>query len=140
MNIKKLILITTLFASALPAFADLGDTYPTSCRRYGGKGTVINGNWIKWNMVSNNGARAEIEEQFRANQVVAIRYFTDWNNTFLASAIWAQLQINSLRTQEWSEYYVDGSEGAAPGRYWNTTDQKIFARLRDHVRDCATGF
>ena len=128
---KKSFLILALVATALPALADLGDTYAISVHRYGGRGNVINGDWIGWLVTSSNGSRTRIQEQFRNNQAVAIRYFTDWNSTFYDSAVWAQLQANSRRGENWTEYSVDGSDGAAPGRYFHTDDDKIYGRLRN---------
>jgi hypothetical protein len=128
---RKTLLLLALFGAALPAFADLGDTYANSVHRYGSRGRVINKTWIEWVITGRNAHTTEIQEQFRNNQAVAIRYYTDWGNTFFDSAIWAQLQANSRRSQNWTEYYVDGNDGAAPGRYFHTDDDKIYARLRN---------
>jgi hypothetical protein len=122
-------LIWAVIASAVMAsngYADLGDTYRTSCKRYGGPGTVDQVNktmvWVERDL--NPSAPAwYVTEQFRNNQCVAICYTSSVaNSEILESAIWRQLSQNSTSAQVWYEYAKESGK-----RCFVTTDNKLYA-------------
>lgn len=106
-----------MLALAITAKADLGDTYATSCQRYGGKGTVIK-DTIAWER-----SGWLITEQFRNNQCVAIVYNAVGGGNFSEAAIWTFLSKNASHAQNWREY------GDVTGRAFVTNDDRLYAKF-----------
>jgi hypothetical protein len=118
---KKLFLIPALVASALPAFADLGDTYAQSVHAYGrpsgSKGTIV---W--WAPRSSN--RSWLGETFYHNQCVAVYYVFTNGYVFAESEIWRVFQLNSRPGATWEQYGSD-----ADGFDYANNDGTLYGKL-----------
>jgi hypothetical protein len=123
---KKAVGAAVAVASLLPAaiqsaHAELGDTYATSCQRYGGPGYVDRENrMIIWM------TRQHIYfviEQFLKNQCVCVFYVRKDRQPFTEPETQHLLVVNARQTQYWQEYPDIG------GRSFQTTDEKITGRL-----------
>jgi len=96
--------------------ADLGDSYATSCRRYGGPGLIDRQNaFITWSV-----GGTLVSEQFHNDQCVAIIY---GSYGLTEALLWQLLRTNALTTQYWREY-----ADPHPGRSFATTDDRIYGK------------
>jgi hypothetical protein len=119
------LLVTSVLTSALlvvatTSQADLGDTYATSCQRFGTP-TLINHreNTIVWNV-----GGVFVTEQFHSNQCVYVSYNTGLGSAGLTEAqLWNLLTRNSSRNQRWTEY-----PDPHPGRSFATNDGHLYGK------------
>ena len=113
-------LITIGFCLAAgTVWADLGDTYATSCTRFGGRGRTdketrsmlwVNGSW-------------GIREFFYKNQCVCI-YYNKMDGLITDSDIQWILKRNARENQHWQEYGKN-----EVGRTWVTNDEQLYAQF-----------
>jgi hypothetical protein len=120
-----IITLTSIIAGASMAKAELGDTYATSCNRFGGTGYVDKAtNTISWQIkdIDSRNSNWLVTEQFRNNQCVMITYTYAGTEKVAEGAIWQTLSRNSTDKQIWHEY------PDAPGgqRGFATTDNQIY--------------
>ena len=77
------------------AFADLGDTYSASCKKYGGKGTPFTDS-VVWK--TRNGI---VMEWFHNNQCVCVVYSPFLGTNYPEGEVWRSLQANSKPGAKW---------------------------------------
>jgi hypothetical protein len=128
---KKLLLLLTLTLTALPAFADLGDTYRTSCQRFGATGSVAYRYYVGWtihfrNKTSGEPNENQILEQFSRNQCIYIQYACPPGHYIMSEGeLYRLLAKNALTSQSWQRIGTD-SDGRIT---YKTMDGKICALL-----------
>jgi hypothetical protein len=118
-SLKRIAILPVALCLCYSAKADLGDTYATSCHRYGGRG-IVSGNWIVWYA---NGIA--IAEQFHSNQCVAIIYHPRAGSSFIEGEIWRTLQFNSNPDDKWFSYRTDSNGNVE----YATRTGKLYGKL-----------
>jgi len=136
---KKLVLIATLLLTAASAFADLGDTYATSCRKFGGRGTTYH-DVVCWTSHSREGLAVGVGEVFHGNQCVAINYTPSKGHTFAESEVWRELIANSREGTYWSKTYVDSQGNIEYSNQEQTIYAKWFVGQNGALRIAYTSF
>jgi hypothetical protein len=124
---KKLILslmaMASLTMAAIPAVANLGDTYEQSCLRYGGEGKIYSksNKVIRWHY-----GRKTIFETFVKNECVAMKYVADKGYQYTIDRI----RENILPHQKgYNQEWTGNGGGGEWVANWATTDGLILAGL-----------
>lgn len=132
---KKLLLISTLFAIACPAFAHLGNTYAQSCREYGGRGTVNAKNRsMVWHV-----SRHYVQEWFVNKHCVCVMLQAEPGSKYGYSRAQAQefFATQSLDDQVWAAL---GSNSEHGEEYWMTTDKMLSGTRLENGRCIQVAF
>lgn len=124
---KKVVILAVLAAAIAwggptAAFADLGDTYAQSCRKYGGRGEVDR----KHHAILWHCSRHWVEQCFVKNHCVEMRLIPDRDSGYVYGP---DDMINVLPSESSLPWVrISGPNGGYVG-CWRTTDDSVLAAV-----------